>query len=175
MVEGIKIKKRIEQYLIGHVCDIGCGESSISESAFGIDGRDFPCVSFKTDGLYGLKSKLEAAGHPTEFDCLFSSHCAEHLPDMYRTIDEWSDLVKSGGYFILYLPQSGSYNNYENPEHFHDTEYRSFLFWITQAFCGAAKNYKGEKYAPAKIEIVESGLDIEENQHYSFFIVAKKI
>lgn len=169
-VESHKIVDKVRQYLVGEIADIGCGDECVVEGAFGIDGRDFPCVKFLVDGLYGLPEKIEQ-----RFDTVFSSHCAEHLPDMHRTVDEWSDLVKKGGYFILYLPNSGDYNNYENPEHFYDTEYKSFLFWFTQAFCGGAKNYKGEQYSPAKMELVESGLDNEKPNHYSFFIVAQKL
>jgi hypothetical protein len=175
MVESHKILDKIKHYLVQPLCEIGCGDATIIEDCFGIDGRDFPCVDFVTDGLYGLKEKLEQASKPNKFKCLISSHTGEHLPDMFRTVNEWSDLVVSGGYFILYLPQSGAYNNYENPEHFYDTEYKSFLFWITQTFCGGARNYKGEQYAPAKLEVIESGLDIEEEEHYSFYIVLKKL
>ena len=175
MGEEIKIKPIIEKYLVGDICDIGCGDSKITTQAFGIDGRDLPGVNFVTDGLYNLKNKLQWKGHPTEFSTVFSSHCAEHLPDMYKTIDEWSALVKKGGYFILYLPDGDYYDNKENSEHFWDTKYEPFLMWFKRAFCGEAKNYKGEQYAPPVFELIESGQDVKEENHYSFYLVAKKL
>lgn len=170
MGEEVKIKPTIEKYLVGEILDIGCGDSPITEDAFGIDGRDFPCVKFRTDSLYNLPVQLDGK----QFDVVFSSHVAEHLPDMYRTINEWGMLVKPGGYFILYLPDGRYYNNYENPEHFHDTTYEQFVFWFKQTFCGGAKNFKGEQYAPAKFELIEHGLDVGKDR-YSFYIVAKKL
>lgn len=168
--ESIKIFEKIKQYLVGDVADIGCGDEPIVEGAFGIDGRFFPCVKFVVDGLYGLPDKIDK-----RFDTCFSSHCLEHLPDAYRSVNEWGQLVKQGGHFILYLPDGDYYPNQENPEHFHDTKYEPFLMWFKRAFCGEAKNYKGEQYAPPIFELIESGQDVIEEQHYSFYIVAKKI
>lgn len=174
MGEEIKIKSIIEKYLVGEVCDIGCGDSPITENAFGIDGRDFPCVKFRTDQLYNLYQQIWHS-HPEKFDCVHSSHCAEHLPDMWRTINDWGNMVKQGGYLILQLPDGEYYNNYDNPEHFHDTRYKPFLFWFKQAFCGEGRNFKGEQYAPPVFELIESGQDVEKENHYSFYLVAKKL
>ena len=168
--ESIKIKDKIKQYLVGDIADIGCGDEPITENAFGIDGREFPCVKYLVDGLYGLPDKIGR-----RFDVVFSSHCLEHLPDAYRTVDEWGQLVKQGGYFILYLPDGDFYNNKENPEHFQDTKYEPFLMWFKRAFCGEALNYKGEQYAPPVFELIESGQDVLEPDHYSFFFVARKL
>lgn len=171
MGEEVKIKPIIEKYLVGEVCDIGCGDSPITENAFGIDGRDFPCVKYRTDFLYNLPH--DVCGR--KWDCVFSSHVLEHLPDLYRAIEEWGMMVKKDGHLILYLPDGDYYNNKENPEHFHDTKYEPFLMWFKRAFCGEAKNFKGEQYASPIFELIESGQDVEKEDHYSFYIVAKKI
>lgn len=169
-VEALKIKDKIQQYLVGDICDIGCGDECIVEGAFGIDGRDFPCVKYRTDTLYGLPNLIFR-----KFDTVFSSHCLEHLPDAYKCVNEWGQLCKQGGYFILYLPDGDFYNNQENVEHFQDCKYEPFLMWFKRAFCGEAKNFKGEQYAPPMFELIESGQDITEPNHYSFFFVAKKL
>lgn len=173
MGEEIKIKPVIEKYLLGFICDIGSGDSKITPEAFGIDGRDLPGVDFVTNGLYDLPEKTILCHY--KFDVVFSSHCLEHLPDSYRAVKEWSQLCKQGGYFILYLPDGDFYDNKENPEHFHDTKYESFLMWFKRAFCGEAKNFMGEQYAPPMFELIESGQDVTEPNHYSFYIVAKKL
>lgn len=172
MGEEIKIKPVIEKYLTGSILDIGCGDSKITPEAYGIDGRNLPGVDFVVDGLYNLFIPLRHLEN--RFDCVFSSHCLEHLPDSFRAIKEWSFFCNNGGYFILYLPDGRYYNNYENPEHFHNTEYESFIFWFKQTFCGGAKNFKGEQYAKPIFELLESGMDIGENK-YSFYLVAKKL
>jgi SAM-dependent methyltransferase len=172
--ETDKIKDKIAKYLGEYPMDIGCGDTKVSENAFGIDGRAFPHVDFVIDGLYGLPEKLKLKHMVGNMTSVFSSHCVEHLPDMYRAIKEWGEFIQYGGYLILYLPHGAAYKNMDNPEHFHDTHYEQFLFWFKQTWCGGAKNYKGEQYAPAVYELIEHGLDIGEDR-YSFFLVAKKL
>ena len=172
MFEALKIKEKIQQYLVGEVMDIGCGDTPITEDAYGVDGRVFPCVKFYTDNLYDLPVQIKH--RVGKFDCVFSSHVLEHLPDSYRCVNEWSEFVRPGGYFILYLPEGGAYDNFSNPEHFHDTRYQQFVFWFKRAFCGEALNFKGKPYASPKFILVESGLDVGDDR-YSFYLVGKKI
>lgn len=170
--ESAKIKHKIEKYLDGDVIEIGCGDEPVKEGVFGIDGRDFPCVKYRTTDLYNLPEQLhERLGM---FDCCFSSHVLEHLPDSFRCVLEWSQFVKKDGYFILYLPEGSAYDNFANPEHFHDTRYEQFLFWFKRTFCGEALNFTGLPYFHPLFELIESGLDVGENR-YSFYLVAKKI
>lgn len=172
MAEIHKILPIIEKYLDGKVMDIGCGDQTVIDGAFGVDGREFPCVSFRTNTLYGLPGKL--IDKIEYFDTLVSSHTLEHLPDIYCAIKEWSAFIKNGGYLILYLPDGDYYNNKENLEHFHDTKYDSFLFFFKRAFCGEAKTFTGEFYSKPIYELVDSGKDIGEDR-YSFYVIAKKI
>lgn len=172
MVESHKIVARLQNYLQGLVMDIGCGEEAVVPGAFGVDGRPFPCVFHATNNLYDLPSQLpHLLG---TFDCVFSSHTLEHLPDSYKCVSEWSEFLKPGGYLILYLPEGSAYDNYSNPEHFHDTTHKQFEFWFRRAFCGEALTFTGAAYSPPKFILVESGLDLGENR-YSFYLVAKKI
>ena len=171
-VESHKIKDKIIDYLKGSVIEIGCGDETIIDGVFGVDGRKFPCVNFVTDNLYDLPIQL--LSRVNSFDCCFSSHTLEHLPDSYRCIIEWSEFVKPNGYFVLYLPDGEYYDNYENREHFHDTTYKQFLFWFKRTFCGEALNFKGEQYQKPLFELIEHGQDVGDNR-YSFYLVAKKI
>lgn len=171
-VEALKIKDKIQKYLVGRIADIGCGDECITENAYGIDGRDFPCVSLLTDSLYGLADKLPPM--LSKFETVFSSHVAEHLPDMYKTVNEWGSIVEQGGHLILYLPCGSRYDNFENKEHCHDTRYEQFMLWFKRVFCGEALNFKGEQLLPPVFELIEDGTDYGENR-YSFFLVAKKL
>lgn len=170
--ESAKIRERIAKYLVGEVVDIGCGDELVCPHAVGIDGRVFPHVQKTTTSLYDLDTKFPELLE--SFDCCFSSHVLEHLPDHFRAILEWSKLLKSGGYFILYLPDGNHYKNKENPEHFHDTKYEDFIFWFRRTFCGEAINFTGHPYFLPYFEIIEEGLDIGDNK-YSFYLVAKKL
>jgi len=170
--ESAKIREKISKYLVGKVVDIGCGDDLICSSAFGIDGRVFPHVKKVTSSLYDLDNQLPELLEA--FDCCFSSHVLEHLPDHFRAILEWSKFVKKGGYFILYLPDGNHYPNKQNPEHFHDTKHEDFLFWFRRTFCGEALNFTGHSYFLPYYEIVEDGLDIGDDR-YSFYLVAKKL
>ena len=170
--ESKKIFPKIEKYLVGNVVDIGCGDEPVKEGVVGIDGRSFPCVSIQTSSLYNLDTQFPEL--VDSFDCCFSSHVLEHLPDSFRAILEWSKLVKQGGYFILYLPDGNYYNNRENPEHFHDMKYAEFMFWFRRTFCGEALNFTGKPYFLPYFEIIEEGQDIGPDK-YSFYLVAKKL
>ncbi len=170
--ETEKIYPIIEKYLGEKPIDIACGDAKVREDAFGIDGRDFPCVNYRTNTLYGLPEVMPFLKET--FSSLYSGHTLEHLHDHYRAIVEWSFFLEKGGHIILYLPDGRYYSNTENLEHLHDTEYEKFLFWFKRVFCGEAKNYKGEQYATPLYELVESGLDVGEDR-YSFFIVAQKL
>lgn len=170
--ESAKIREKIGKYLVGEVVDIGCGDELICPQAVGIDGRDFPHVQKRTSSLYDIDTNFPELLE--SFDCCFSSHVLEHLPDHFRAILEWSKLLKKEGYFILYLPDGNYYPNKENPEHFHDTKYEDFIFWFRRTFCGEALNFTGHPYFLPYFEIIESGLDVGENR-YSFYLVAKKL
>jgi len=58
-----------------------------------------------------------------QWDYVYSSHCLEHVEDPKETFLNWWDLVKYGGYLILYLPHMDIYEKSEelpskwNPSH----------------------------------------------------------
>ena len=171
--EVSKIRERVMPYLIGDGMDIGCYDCKVVPNAFGIDGRKAEGVDLVTDGLYELPKKLPDLVDKMSF--VFSSHTLEHLHDHYRAIIEWSYFLKKGGYFILYLPQAGRYDNFENKEHIHNTDYESFLMWFTRTFCGEGRDFKGGIYLTPVFELVESGQDPHEEDLYSFYLVSQKL
>jgi len=170
--ESKKILPKIEKYLIGEIVEVGCGDEPVKDGVFGIDGRNFPHVNLLTNNLYDIDVRNPELVN--KFDCCFSSHVLEHLPDSYRAIMEWSGLVKKEGYFILYLPDGDYYPNKQNPEHFHDTKYEDFMFWFKRTFCGEALNFTGKPYFAPYFQLIESGQDVGEGR-YSFYLVAKKL
>ena len=170
--ETEKIKGRVDKYLKGKIIDIGAGGNKICENAISVDGRSVEntdIVLGDQNLIYHL-SKIEPI---LDSDCVFSSHTLEHLQDDYAAIYDWPKLLRSGGYFILYLPDGNKYNNYENLEHCRDYRYEQFMLFFERCFCGAGKNYNGENYDKI-YNLIESGEDSEEDC-YSFYLIAKKI
>ena len=134
MTESVKIRGKIAKYLAGEVVDIGCGDDLVCPHAGGIDGRSFPHVQKQTSSLYDLDTQFpEMLG---KFDCCFSSHVLEHLPDHFRAILEWSKLLKSGGYFILYLPDGNYYNTMKTGSIFTTLSTRTLCFGFAAPFVG---------------------------------------
>jgi predicted SAM-dependent methyltransferase len=169
--ETDKIRERVLPYLNGFVIDIGFGGTKVVPEAFAIDGRQLEGVHHITDNLYTLHEQLYSK-IPLA-DVVYSSHTLEHLSDHYGAILSWTQLIKQGGYLVLYLPQAGAYNNYENPEHMVNTNYEDFMFWFRRTWAGEGKDFRGNNFK-AIYEVVESGLDVGEDR-YSFYLVAKKL
>jgi predicted SAM-dependent methyltransferase len=170
--ETDKIRDKVLKYLNGFVVDIGCGDSKILNSAFGIDGRNLDGVSLVHDNLYNLEERLSFAQMPLA-DVVFSSHVLEHLSDHYGAIKSWTSILKTGGFLILYLPDGRHYNNYDNPEHMVNTNYDDFMFWFSRTWCGEGKDFRGQNFKSI-YQVVESGMDVGEDR-YSFYVVAQKL
>lgn len=157
------------KYLTGRVLDIGCYDCKVVPTAFGVDGRKANGVDLVTDNLYTLPEQRIGF-----FDCVFSSHCLEHLRDDYYALKSWSKLIKPDGYLILYLPDGRRYSNEGNMEHMRDYNYYNFMFWFRRCFCGEGKDFRGDNFRPI-FKLIESGEDPHEEDLYSFYLVAKKI
>tara|TARA_Y100000310_G_C20647982_1_gene797724 strand:+ start:1113 stop:1607 length:495 start_codon:yes stop_codon:yes gene_type:complete len=54
-------------------------------------------------------------------DYIFSSHCLEHVQDWVRTLDYWTNRLKSGGTLFLYLPHKDQvyWRPWNNTKHNH--------------------------------------------------------
>lgn len=166
--ESAKIRERITKYLSGKIVDIGCGSEKITPDAIGIDGRTMGHVSMVIDHLDSFSVEMYGTA-----DVAFSSHVLEHTEDDYKTLQEWTKLIKPGGLLILYLPDGRYYDNYTNPEHFRDYTYEQFMLFFRRAFCGEGRNFRGEA-TPKIYDLVEHGMDVALPDKYSFYVVARK-
>ena len=168
MSETSKIRPKVSQYIQGIIYDIGCGDDKISPDAIGVDGRSVFDGGIIQDGLTDFPAHLHGTA-----DVVYSSHVLEHMENDYCAITSWAELLKPGGYLILYLPDGRHYNNYENLEHMRDYQYEQFMMFFRRAFCGEGKNFRGE-FLPKTFNMIEDGLDLGPDR-YSFYLVAKKI
>lgn len=161
------------KYLQGKVVDIGSGDHPITPDAITVDGRLLPEVKVHLKDqdeiycLYSLYPELRDA------NCLYSSHCLEHLRDDYGALMDWTNLIQTGGYLILYLPDGALYDNCGNMEHMRDITFANFMFWFERVFCGIGKNYKGENFRPI-YELIHHQRDNRQDC-YSFLIIAQKL
>lgn len=156
--ETAKIRDRVSKYLSGRIMDIGCGAEIVKPGAFGIDARVFPHTKYVTNSLYELPERL--VDEVGTFDCVFSSHTLEHLPDDVRALREWSKFLKVGGFLVLYLPDDDYYDNSSNPEHLQIYRFEDFIDRFGKRF--------------DDLRVVEQGRDVGHDR-YSFYVVFEKI
>ncbi len=60
------------------------------------------------------------------FDCVYSSHCLEHMMNPQRALLEWWKLVKPGGYLFFIVPDEDLYEQGEFPSRFNSDHKHTF-------------------------------------------------
>jgi SAM-dependent methyltransferase len=145
------------------VLDIGCNTAKVVPWAFGIDminTNEVDMIINPAD-IYFLhrSTKLERL-EPMGWDVVFSSHVLEHLCNWRLAFHSWFQLVKKGGYLILYLPDGKRYDNLMNKAHVQD--------FTRDGFTGEVLSL-----LMANAEIVKN--IIEPAPGYSFLMVIKKL
>lgn len=164
--EAAKVRDmpHVMKYITGRIADVGAGHDKITPDAVAFDGRAMNDNNVRSELMFELGDG--------DFDTIFSSHFLEHITDPYRYIRNWVEFIKPSGHLVLYLPQKDAYNSHENLEHMFNWSYDDFMFWFQRAFCGEGKDFRGN-HLPKLFEIVDSGLDIEEDR-YSFYVICRK-
>lgn len=97
--------------LQGRVLDIGAGDDPVTPGA----------VPF--DLVHGDANRITAF-EPASFDCVYSSHCLEHMHDPVATLHNWWSLVRPGGVLFVIVPdedlyEQGSWPSRYNSDHKH--------------------------------------------------------
>ncbi len=85
------------KYSSGKVIDIGGGNDAVIKYAEVFDLED-------GDAQYISKYKNKEV-----YDCVYSSHCLEHMVDVPNAILQWWQLVKQNGYMIIVVPDEDLY------------------------------------------------------------------
>ena len=114
--ETSKARKRREQegffekYCVGKGLDIGFGGDLVCGNAVGFDFE------------HGDAQILDGIDNES-FDFVYSSHTLEHLNDPKAGIQRWWNVLKKGGYLIIYVPHRDLYEQKKelpsrmNPNH----------------------------------------------------------
>ena len=99
--------------LTGRVLDIGAGGDLVTPDAIPYDVEQ------------GDANRI--TGFPPEsFDCVYSSHCLEHMNDPRQTILNWWSLVKPGGHLFVIVPDEDLYEQGVWPSRFSKEHLHSF-------------------------------------------------
>lgn len=93
------------QFIKGSVLDIGCGPDAIKlDPPSTVRGWDL------SDGdaqyLTGVNDK--------SFDCVVSAHCLEHMNDPEVALQNWSRVLKEGGYVYILVPLYSAYEKFRD-------------------------------------------------------------
>ncbi len=147
------------------IFDIGCGDTLVAPTAFGIDGRKFEHTKHLTNDLCTLSKQLPL--YVGKVNTVFSSHCLEHIPDDSAAIRDWSEFLSPSGKLILYLPDTRHYDDVSNPEHVHSYTYEVFMRWFAASFPWLKVLEHGPHVAKGVSQFAYE-------DYYSFYLVAAR-
>ncbi len=129
----------LSRYFVGHGIDIG-GKPDPLGKYVGI----FPLMQSvriwdKQDG-----DARYLAGVPDDsFDFVHSSHCLEHMVDVYEALQNWARVLKPGGFLIVTVPDEDLYEQGVWPSRFNPDH--KWTFTIAKA----------ESWSPRSINVVD--------------------
>jgi len=84
-------------YLAGKVIDIGAGSDPVIAQAESFDTPD------------GDANDILRFRRPESYDCVYSSHCLEHMNDPRSALRLWWALLRPGGHLVLVVPHEDLY------------------------------------------------------------------
>ena len=88
----LRTEEFFNTYLTGKVIDIGGGSDKVTEN-----GEVFDLEHGDAQHILKYKDK-------ESYDCVYSSHCLEHMKDVPLALSKWWELVKPEGYMIIVVP-----------------------------------------------------------------------
>ena len=111
----------------GSVIDIGAGNDPIVEHAqvFDLQHGDANHISRYVTAQY---------------DCVYSSHCLEHMYNPYESLKEWFSLVKPGGVLFVLVPDEDLYEQSFFPSLFNSDHKHSFTIAKKSSWCKQSIN-----------------------------------
>jgi len=93
------------EWIKGAVLDIGCGDDKIKlSSTSNARGWDLP------DGDATLLATID----DKSIDTIVSAHCLEHLHDPETALQNWSRVLKEGGYAYILVPLYSCYEKFKD-------------------------------------------------------------
>jgi SAM-dependent methyltransferase len=84
-------------YLGGKLIDIGSGKDPVTAQAEPFDINE------------GDANEILKFRPAESYDCVYSSHCLEHMKDPRSALQQWWALIRPGGYLVLIVPHEDLY------------------------------------------------------------------
>jgi SAM-dependent methyltransferase len=120
----------LKRLLVGRGIDIGCGDDPVTPG----------CLQW--DRPQGDAQELP--GVPAgSFDWVYSSHCLEDLPNPWRALHRWWEVLRPGGHLLLVVPDEDLYEQGIWPSRFNGDHRWSFTI------------HKSRSWSPASINLTE--------------------
>jgi SAM-dependent methyltransferase len=116
-----------DTFLRGRVIDIGCGDDPVVSWAEPFDkteGDASAILSFRSSETY---------------DCVYSSHCLEHMENVPEALGQWWKLVIPAGHMIIAVPdedlyEQGNYPSIFNQDHKATFRYEEGASWSPKSY-----------------------------------------
>jgi SAM-dependent methyltransferase len=135
-----------QSILQGSVVDIGAGPDKIVPHALGFDQDqgDANHISQYIDNT---------------FDCVYSSHCLEHMQDPQLALQDWWRLVKADGYLFFIVPDEDLYEQGVFPSRFNGDHKFTFTLSKKKSWSPVSVNVFDMVRQLADCEIVSLNLN----------------
>ncbi|MEY4750545.1 MAG: hypothetical protein RIQ60_2759 [Pseudomonadota bacterium] len=144
-VTAISMRRRLAdsrfatRYFRGQALDVGGGRDSLA-----VYREFFPLLSSvlvydMPQGDAQLLDNLPDAS----FDCVYSSHCLEHLRDPREALRHWLRVLKPGGHLVVNVPDEDLYEQGHWPSRFNSDHKLSFTI------------YKASSWSPVSVNLLD--------------------
>lgn len=109
-----------ERVFVGRAIDIGAGPDPLTDVGFPLlrDVRQWDLVDGDATLMQGVENE--------SFDCVYSSHCLEHIRNPWTAAERWWRLVKPGGHLVIVVPDEELYERMEWPPRRNDDHKNPF-------------------------------------------------
>jgi len=111
-----------DKYLYGSGIDIGAGEAPLIVPNGTVRAWD------RSDGDGQI---LESVSDAT-FDFVYSSHCLEHLENVFVALEHWVRVIKPGGYLYVVVPDYTLFEHHRWPSKINTNHTHSFSLHLSK-------------------------------------------
>lgn len=149
----------INKYLQGRIIDIGGGNDPVTMTTKVFD---------LADGNAQYISKYETI---ESYDCVYSSHCLEHMTDIPNALSQWWNLVKKGGYMVITVPHEDLYEQKIWPSIFNNDHKATFRLNQKESWSDVSYDLHELCHSLPDANIVD---EVIQDNHYDYNLQYKK-